>query len=51
MAITLIFKIYFMGERWYEKGPFSGGIEYLKGKNKYDFRDREDTLQKDTSDN
>ena len=34
----------------YEKGPFSGGIEYLKGKNKYDLRDIEDTLQKDTSD-
>jgi len=35
----------------YEKGPFSGGIEYLKGKNKYDFKDRDDTLFKDTEDN
>ena len=33
----------------YEKGPFSGGIEYLKGKNKYEvFKDRDDTLFKDT---
>ena len=38
------------GTLMYDKGPFSGGIEYLKGKDKFDFKDKDLTLDKDTTD-
>ena len=38
------------GTVMYDKGPFSGGIEYLKGKEKFDFKDKDLTLDKDTTD-
>ena len=38
------------GTVMYDKGPFSGGIEYLKGKEKFDFKDKDLTLNKDTTD-
>jgi hypothetical protein len=38
------------GTLMYDKGPFSAGIEYLKGKDKFDFKDKDDTLVKDTTD-
>jgi len=38
------------GTLMYNQGPFSAGIEYLKGKDKFDFKDIDDTLEKDTTD-
>ena len=38
------------GTLMYDQGPFSAGIEYLKGKDKFDFKDKDDTLFKDTTD-
>ena len=38
------------GTLMYDQGPFSVGIEYLKGKDKFDFKDKDDTLFKDTTD-
>ena len=38
------------GTLMYDKGPFSAGIEYLKGKDKFDFKNIDDTLVKDTTD-
>jgi hypothetical protein len=38
------------GNVMYDKGPFSVGIEHLKGKDKYDFKYKDDTIVKDTSD-
>ena len=38
------------GTLMYDKGPFSAGIEYLKGKDKFDFKDKDLTLDKDTTD-
>ena len=38
------------GTLMYDQGPFSAGIEYLKGKDKFDFKDTDDTLVKDTTD-
>jgi len=38
------------GTLMYDQGPFSTGIEYLKGKDKFDFKDIDDTLAKDTTD-
>jgi len=38
------------GTLMYDQGPFSAGIEYLKGKDKFDFKDIDDTLEKDTTD-
>ena len=38
------------GTLMYDQGPFSAGIEYLKGKDKFDFKDKDDTLVKDTTD-
>ena len=38
------------GTLMYDQGPFSAGIEYLKGKDKFDFKDKDNTLVKDTTD-
>ncbi len=38
------------GTLMYDKGPLSAGIEYLKGKDKFDFKNKDDTLFKDTTD-
>ena len=38
------------GTLMYDHDPFSVGIEYLKGKDKYDFKKEDTTLAKDTSD-
>jgi hypothetical protein len=38
------------GNVMYDKGPFSVGIEHLKGKDKYNFKYKDDTIVKDTSD-
>jgi len=38
------------GNVMYDKGLFSVGIEHLKGKDKYDFKYKDDTIVKDTSD-
>ena len=38
------------GNVMYDKGPFSVGIEHLKGKDKYDFKYKDDTIVKDTTD-
>jgi hypothetical protein len=38
------------GNVMFDKGPFSVGIEHLKNKNKFDFKNKNNTIVKDTSD-